>query len=644
MCGIAGMVGAPDPRLLRAMARVMAHRGPDDEGVWRDDQAGLAARRLRIIDLVGGHQPMANEDESCWLVFNGEIYNYRQLRARLEAKGHRFRSRSDGETILHLYEEEGDGCLEHLEGMFGFALWDRARRRLLLARDPLGIKPLYYREQNGRLAFASEAKALLLDPACPRDPDLPALAAYLAFLYVPSPATAFAGVRKLAPGQGLVFEEGRARLWEYWRPEPAARLVSTTAEAEHRVLAALADSVDRHLVSDVPLRVFLSGGLDSSSIVTLMRRVAPSTPIRTFTLDFEEASFGEAASARAVAQAVGSDHRELVVRPQVAEVLPTLAWHLDEPLADSSLVITHLIARLAREDVTVALSGIGGDELFLGYPRYLGLRLAGHYTRLVPAPLRRGLARAAGWLPDSARSTDPTGRLRRFLEAGPLDTAARYLTWISFWSEPALRELLPALPGEDDPFADHRERLLRALADGTTGAHPAGAAAALDLSTYLPDDLLMLGDKMTMAASLEVRVPFCDRRLVEVVGSIDPKLRSGPGLKPLLRRVMGPLLPPAILRQPKRGFMDPLSRWLRGPLAEMAGDLLSEPVLRRRGLLAVLTVRRLIADHNAGRRNHADRLFALMMLELWQRAFWDEWPERRRAVFAEVDRAPGGSG
>ena len=204
MCGIAGMVGAPDPRLLRAMARVMAHRGPDDEGVWRDDQAGLAARRLRIIDLVGGHQPMANEDESCWLVFNGEIYNYRQLRARLEAKGHRFRSRSDGETILHLYEEEGDGCLEHLEGMFGFALWDRARRRLLLARDPLGIKPLYYREQNGRLAFASEAKALLLDPACPRDPDLPALAAYLAFLYVPSPATAFAGVRKLAPGQGLV--------------------------------------------------------------------------------------------------------------------------------------------------------------------------------------------------------------------------------------------------------------------------------------------------------------------------------------------------------------------------------------------------------------------------------------------------------
>jgi len=633
------MVGAPDARLLRAMARIMAHRGPDDEGVWHDADAGLAARRLKIIDLVGGHQPMSNEDASGWLVFNGEIYNYRELRARLEAKGHRFRSRSDGETILHLYEDEGDGCLEHLEGMFAFALWDRARRRLLLARDPLGIKPLYYREQGDRLAFASEAKALLLDPTCPREPDLPALAAYLAFLYVPSPTTAFAGVRKLAPGHKLVFENGRGRVEAYWRPQAPACPITEPAAAAEQVLAALDQSVSRHLVSDVPVGVFLSGGLDSSSIVTLMRRVAPSAPIRTFTLDFEEASFGEADAARAVARAVGSDHREFVVRPQVAEVLPTLAWHLDEPLADSSLVITHLIARLAREHVTVALSGIGGDELFIGYPRYLGLRLASHYTRLVPAPLRRGLARAAGWLPDSARSTDPTGRLRRFLEAGPLDTAERYLAWISFWKEPALRELMPALAGECDPFAGHREMFLGALA---ASAHPMGAAAALDLSTYLPDDLLMLGDKMTMAASLEVRVPFCDRRLVEVVWSIDPKLRSGPGLKPLLRRVMGPLLPPAILRRPKRGFMVPLAHWLRGPLAEMAGDLLSEAALRRRGLLAFPPVRQLVVDHHAGRRSHADRLFALMMLELWQRAFWDEWPARRRAVFAEVDRAPGG--
>ena len=643
MCGIAGMVGAPDRRLLRAMARIMAHRGPDDEGVWSDDTAGLAARRLKIIDLVGGHQPMANEDQSCWLAFNGEIYNFRELRSRLEAKGHRFQSRSDGETILHLYEEEGDGCLQHLEGMFGFALWDRARRRLLLARDPLGIKPIYYREQSGRLAFASEAKALLLDPACPREPDLSALAAYLTFLYVPSPGSAFTGVEKLAPGHALVFEDGRARVSTYWRPRPPGRLVTSPAEAREQVLAALGESVARHLISDVPLGVFLSSGLDSSSVVTLMRRVAPTAPIRTFTLDFEEASFGEAAAARAVAHRVGADHREFVVRPDVARVLPQLVWHLDEPLADSSLVITHLIARLAREHVAVALSGIGGDELFAGYPRYLGIRLAGEFAHLVPMAMRRGLARAAGWLPDSVRKGDPWGRLRRFLEAGPLDTAERYLAWISFANGPALRELMPALPAASDPCAGHRAILARQLAGTSTGAAAVAAVAALDLTTYLPDDLLMLGDKMTMAASLELRVPFCDRRLVETVWSIDPKLRSGPGLKPLLRRVMGPLLPPEILRQPKQGFMVPLAHWLRGPLAEMTGDLLSESVLRRRGLLAVAPVRRLIDDHNRGRRNHADRLFALMVLELWQRTFWDEWPVRRRAVFADVESAEGGT-
>ena len=642
MCGIAGMVGQPEPRLLRAMARVMAHRGPDDEGVWSDDTAGLAARRLKIIDLVGGHQPMANEDEGCWLVFNGEIYNHRELRARLESKGHRFRSRSDGEAILHLYEEEGDGCLQQLEGMFGLALWDRGRRRLLLARDPLGIKPLYYRERDGRLAFASEAKALLLDPACPREPDLPALAAYLTLLYVPSPGSAFAGVEKLAPGHLLVFEGGRARVSAYWRPRPPARLVTAPGEARERVRAALGESVARHLVSDVPLGVFLSSGLDSSSIVALMRRHAPEAPIRTFTLDFEEASFGEAPAARAVAQACGSDHREFVVRPQVAQLLPELVWHLDEPLADSSLVITHLIARLAREHVTVALSGIGGDELFLGYPRHLGARWAARYARLAPAPLRSLVARLAGSLPDSSRADDPTGRLRRFLEAGPLEAPERYLAWISFWNAPALRELLPGLPPGSDPLAGHRARLVEALAAARTGAGAAAAVAALDLATYLPDDLLMLGDKMTMAASLELRVPFCDRRLVETVWSIAPGLRSGPGLKPLLRHAMEPLLPPATLARPKRGFSLPLARWLRGPLAELAADLLSEARLRRRGLLRPAPVVRLIDEHRAGRRSHADRLFALMVLELWQQAFRDDWPSRRRAVFAAVDAAPRG--
>jgi asparagine synthase (glutamine-hydrolysing) len=642
VCGIAGMIGAPDARLLRAMARIMAHRGPDDEGVWHDAQAGLAARRLKIIDLVGGHQPMSNEDDSCWLVFNGEIYNYRELRARLEAKGHRFRSRSDGEAILHLYEEEGDDCLEHLEGMFAAALWDCGRRRLLLARDPLGIKPVYYWEHGDRLAFASEAKALLLDPACPRAPDLAALGAYLTFLYIPSPASGFAGPRKLAPGHKLVFEGGRARVSAYWRPRPPATLVTEPAAAAEQVLGALEDAVGRHLVSDVPLGVFLSSGLDSSTVVALMRRRAPSAPIRTFTLDFAEAGFSEAPGASAVARACGSEHQEFRVRPEVAELLPSLVWHLDEPLADSSLVITHLIARLAREHVTVALSGIGGDELFIGYPRYLATRLAQPYARLLPPAVRRGLAWAARALPDSSRSGNPTGRLRRFLEAGPEDALGRYLAWISFWTARALRELMPSLPAEVDPGAGHRAILHGALAGARNGREAVAAVAALDLATYLPDDLLMLGDKMTMAASLELRVPFCDRRLLETVWSVDPAIRVGDGLKPLLRRVAGPLLPPEILGRPKRGFSVPLAEWLRGPLAPMAADLLSESRLNRRGLLAPTVVRRLLDEHRAGRRDHADRLFALMVLELWFQTFWDEWPGRRRAIMAEVERAPLG--
>jgi asparagine synthase (glutamine-hydrolysing) len=637
------MVGAPDRRLLTAMARIMAHRGPDDEGVWCDREAGLAARRLKIVDLVGGHQPMANEDASGWLVFNGEIYNYRELRHRLEAKGHRFQSRSDGETILHLYEEEGDGCLEHLEGMFGFALWDRARRRLLLARDPLGIKPVYYRSAAGRLAFASEAKALLLDPSCPREPDREALAAYLTFLYVPSPRTAFAGIRKLGPGQKLVFEDGHARVSTYWRPAPPAQLVTDPMEAADQVRAALADSVARHLASDVPLGVFLSSGLDSSSIVALMRRAGPGA-IQTFTLDFTESSFGEAAAARVIASAAGTEHHEFIVQPDVAAMLPELVWHLDEPLADSSLVITHLVARLAREHVTVALSGIGGDELFVGYPRYLGARWAARYERCTPALLRRALAGAAGWLPDTARSDDPTGRLRRFLEAGPLRAHERYLAWVSFFAAPALRELMPGVPAMVDPMASHREVLQPALAAARTEPEIVAAVSGLDLRTYLPDDLLMLGDKMTMAASLELRVPFCDRRLVETVLAIDPRIRVGAGLKSLLRRVMGPSLPPEILRRPKRGFSVPLATWLRGPLAEMSLELLSETRLRQRGLVATEPVSRLIHEHRSGRRNHADRLFALMVLELWQQAFWDGWPARRAAVLAQVEAGDGGAG
>jgi len=632
VCGIAGLVGQQEPRLLRAMARILTHRGPDDEGFWEDGEVGLAARRLKIIDLVGGHQPLANEDGSNWLVFNGEIYNFRDLRARLERKGHRFASQTDGETILHLYEEEGDGCLRLLEGMFAFALWDRPRRRLLLARDPLGIKPLYYRLEGGRLHFASELKALLLDPACPREVDLEALAQYLTFLYVPSPATIFRGIRKLPPGHALVFEDGVATVRAYWDLAfPAARL-GDRREAADELLAGLKESVRRHLVADVPLGVFLSSGMDSSTVVALMRRVSAG-PIKTFTLDFEEASFSEAAAARVTAQAFGTEHREFVVRPEVAELLPRLVWHLDEPLGDSSLIVTYLVSELARREVTVALSGIGGDELFFGYPRYLGAKLARGYSAL-PLPLRRVLGSLAGCLPDSAWSDNPPGRLRRFLQAGPLPEAERYLSWVSFLAPQALAELMPGRGSAPDPRALHLSHFDRCPSDDLRDR-----LLYLDLKTYLPDDLLMLGDKMSMASSLELRVPFCDRRLIELVTHLAPVVRApGLRLKPLLREIMAPLLPAEILNRPKRGFSVPLTQWFRGPLRTLALDLLGEKRLSAGGLLNPAPIRGLLEAHFAGSRSYFDQLFALVVFRLWQDAYLDGWPARRRQVMAEVDR------
>ncbi len=621
MCGIAGMVGDPDPDLLFAMARIMVHRGPDDEGIWHDSMAGLASRRLKVIDLVGGHQPISNEDDSCWLAFNGEIYNHRDLRRQLESKGHRFASQSDSEVIVHLYEEEGESCLERLEGMFALAIWDRSKRQLLLARDPLGIKPLYYREEGNRLWFASEAKALLLDPNYQSELDPAALAAFLSFLYIPAPQTAFKGIKKLCPGEALTFRNGSTRLHRYWRPPVVDQWISDPRDAAARVIEALEETIKRHLMSDVPLGVFLSSGLDSSSIVALMRRVS-SGSIRTFTLDFEEETFSEADGAGKVAKHFGTEHHVFTVKPDVAAVLPKLAWHLDEPLADSSLIITHLISSLAREQVTVALSGIGGDELFIGYPRYLGMRLGTTYDRLVPRALRGWLGKLSSHLPDSDRSDNPPGRLRRFLSSGRLELEDRYLDWISFLSWSELRELLPDLADGPDPLASHRENLAANLSRGRSGPEASAAASLLDLVTYLPDDLLMLGDKMSMASSLELRVPFCDRRLIETVLSIDPRLRSSTvRLKPLLKQVMGSILPSELLTRPKRGFSMPLGSWLRGPLAELIEDMLSESRLRRGGLLNPQPVASLLAEHRTGQRDHADRLFAFLMLELWLEAY-----------------------
>ncbi|MFN3477056.1 MAG: asparagine synthase (glutamine-hydrolyzing), partial [Candidatus Methylomirabilales bacterium] len=381
MCGIAGFVGPFEPLLLHEMAGQLAHRGPDDEGFYLDEGVGLASRRLAIIDLPGGHQPMTNEDQSLWLVMNGEIYNFRELRAELLKRGHQLTTRSDTEVILHLYEDEGEECLHRLRGMFAFALWDRKRRKLLLARDRVGIKPLYYLAHGDTLLFASELKALLCFKGWERTLDPEALLQYLTFLYIPTPLTIFKAVRKLEAGHRLIFEEGRVRIEPYWDlrfPDQKAR---DEREWVEECRAILQETVRLHLESDVPLGVFLSGGMDSSSLVALTAQVLRE-PIRTFTLGFEEASFTEFDSARLVAERFKTRHQEFVIKPEVMAILPHLVWHLDEPLADSSLLLTYLVSKAASGEVKVALSGIGGDEAFGGYPRYLGAKLLPFYERL----------------------------------------------------------------------------------------------------------------------------------------------------------------------------------------------------------------------------------------------------------------------
>jgi asparagine synthase (glutamine-hydrolysing) len=640
MCGIAGIVGGPvDARLLRAMARIQAHRGPDEEGVYRNDRAGLSCTRLKIIDLVTGQMPMTNEDGSCVLVFNGEIYNFKELTAKLESKGHRFRSKSDAETILHLYEEEGDDCLKFLHGMFAFALWDARRRRLLLARDRIGIKPLYYRVANGRITFASELKALLLDATCPREIDLEALRLYLTYLYVPSPLTIFTTIKKLLPGHFLVFENGQETVRQYWDLPRDSPPIQDHGQAVHEAFETLKRCVEDHLVSDVPLGVFLSSGIDSASLVALMSQVHRG-PIKTFTLDFQEHSFSEAEGARQIAKQFETDHREFLVHPDVADLLPKLVWHLDEPLADSSLILTYLVASYARHEVTVALSGVGGDELFSGYPRYLGIKLARRYD-LLPLSFRREVARFARFIPDSARSDNPSGRIRRFLVGGPLPVHLRYLAWVSFFTPEALAEIFSPRfrsTGVPDLYSRHLAYLER------PGARDAGDPYFyLDLKTYLPEDLLMLADKMTMAASLELRVPFCDHRLVETMARISPALRS-PGfrLKALLRELMAPLLPREVLQRPKRGFTVPMAAWFKGPLRSLALDLLSEDRIARRGYLDPRQITRVIDHHLKGTRSYLDQIFALMVFELWHQEYMDDWPRRQAAVFREVADDMGG--
>jgi asparagine synthase (glutamine-hydrolysing) len=625
MCGICGVIGSEPSKWLGRMLPALRHRGPDDEGRYVSQGVGIGARRLQVIDPQGGRQPISNEAGTVWVALNGEIYNYRELRDELMRKGHRFSSHCDTEVLAHLYEEEGTGGIKRLQGMFAFALWDRERETLLLARDRMGIKPLYYatgEEAGGRfhLAFSSELPSLahVLDRS---EPEPEALFEYLTWLYVPSPRTLYRGIQHLLPGCLLEYRRGQMQILRYAAiDEPAGRPTwSSMAEAREQFIDLLRETVKAHLISDVPLGLFLSGGLDSSAILAMMRQVTAGT-IRTFSIGYadpSDQSYNELERARAVASHFDTEHTESVLAPDITMLLPRIAAGLGEPFADSASIPTYLVSQVAKQSVTVALSGIGGDELFGGYPRYLGMKALGPYLSL-PRSVRSALSSlATKLLPEGTDGRDQTGRLKRFLRFGTGEPVEQYLSWTTFippeWGTEAFEpEFLAQIPGY---LTSGRSRI---LFEGWPGRTLADRAMGLDLQTYLPDDLLRMADRLSMAHSLEVRVPFCDHRLLEFAKSLSASARfDGWRLKGFLRAALEPWLPAFVLDGPKLGFRVPLARWLREDLRELLQDHLtaSSGLLRR--ILRPAYVKWLMDEHMSGRRNFTDQLYALLMLEIW---------------------------
>jgi asparagine synthase (glutamine-hydrolysing) len=613
ICGIASRGGAVDPGRLEAMSATLVHRGPDADGSFLDDGVAFAARRLSIIDLEHGDQPLANEDGSVVVVQNGEIYNHEALHAELERAGHRFATRCDTEVLAHAYEEWGERFPERLRGMFALALWDARRRRLLLARDRFGIKPLYWSAENGELLFASELRAF------PRgEVDLDALEAFLAFNAVPHPLSIFRGVGKLEPGDLLVWEDGRVRIERFARPAPAPADGLRRESAEE--LAAelrdrLRDSVRAHLVSDVPVGVLLSGGVDSGLLAALAAQET-SAPVRTFSIGFEEGSFDETADARLVAERYGTEHHELVVRPDVAQLLPALAEAFDEPFADSSALPTYLVSELAAREVKVALSGEGGDELFAGYYTYAADLLA-----LRTAPLARLARPLVERLPSSDRRLSFDYKAKRFVRAAHLPPLERHHGWKEIFSADARAELT----GRSTSFDP--VDLLRGRFAETEGAELLARLQDVDLGVLMVADQLTKTDRASMAHSLEARVPFCDPAVAELALALPRRLRvRGLAKKVLLRKAAEPLLPAEIVRGKKRGFSIPAAAWLRGELEPFARDVLAPETLRRQGFFEPRAVTRLLDDHVAGREDVSRQLWGLLSFTLWHEAHVERTP------------------
>jgi asparagine synthase (glutamine-hydrolysing) len=639
MCGIVGQVKrpgeSPEPTDLAAMCAALEHRGPDARGLFTDDNVGLGIQRLRVVDLVTGDQPISNEDGSVTVVLNGEIYNFRELRAELASRGHRLATNGDTEVIVHLYEELGVRCVQRLHGMFAFALWDHRCGQLLLARDRVGKKPLLYSLHDGGISFASELGALIADRAVPRAVDPAAIDGYLTYGYVPTPRSILAAVAKLPPAHTLVFRDGRAKIERYWRLDYSRKLDATDLpELGERIREAIRDATRRRLVADVPIGAFLSGGIDSSAVVAAMSRIA-SGPVRTFSIGFDQAAYDELPYARQVAELYGTEHHEFVVRPDAIALAPKLVRHYGEPFADASAIPSFYLAEVTRRHVTVALNGDGGDESFGGYTRYVSNRLAARLGA-IPRPLRRAVASVA----DGAQRGDITSvvnRARRLGRSLALEPVERYARYVSYFDEAQRTALYSAQFRAD----------LGEPATSAVIAEPWRASSATDIvdvmldvdtTTYLPDDLIAKIDIATMAHGLEARSPLLDHELMQFAASIPAGLKvRGRQKKWILREALREWLPPEILDRPKQGFQVPIEHWLANELRDHVREVLLDPVSLTRGYFRADAVRSAIDRQAAGTYADASRVWALLMLELWHREFADH--AARPAVAAGAARA-----
>jgi len=624
MCGIAGMVGFSDRELLKKMCDTIKHRGPDDSGFFIDDSIGLGNRRLSIIDVAGGHQPIHNEDESVWIVFNGEIYNFQELRKGLEKKGHRFYTNTDTEVIVHAYEEFGNACVKKLRGMFAFAIWDAEDKKLLLARDRLGIKPLYYTLLGRKLMFASEIKSILQDERVKRKINKRALHYFLALRYVPGPDTMFQGIYKLQPGHSLTWKDGMINIKRYWklRMKPSNKPERYYLKKLYEMLK---ESIRMRLMSEVPLGAYLSGGIDSTSVVALMSELMDE-PVKTFSVGFGEERIDELPYSRLVADYFNTDHHEFIVEPTKLELLPKVVWYFDEPVADPAAIPVYLLSKLAKKYVTVVLTGEGGDELFAGYEHYMWMCNYKKYSRLIPLIFKGMVPRVVKFVPMSVYNkfwkfssylgNEGVRRLSEFVKLAESDMCDAYMKFVSIFDETELRRLLL-----QTRIHTMREMYSRYFAHA--GTHNLlNTLILLETEVQLPDDLLMKNDKMGMAHSIETRVPFLDHELVEFAASLPQHLKlNGTKDKYILRKVMSKRTPEGIMDRKKHRFFVPIDTWFEGELGEVFVQLFSEESVKRLGLFDYRYITHILEGFKDSRLYYARQAFTLLSFEIWRRIF-----------------------